>query len=109
MGKVKVGRSPRDTSTILRQTEGSYALNIRMAQNETYLVKILVCGSTGALRSFICNGILGEPLLDETKKILTVTTWKDGRNGMALKSQVSPLLMMFFILQGSTKMKYAQY
>ncbi len=57
-----------------------------MAQNETYIVKILVCGSTGALRSFICNGILGEPLLDETKEeILTVTTWEDDRNGMAFE------------------------
>ncbi len=56
-----------------------------MAQNETYSVKILVCGSTGALRSLICNGILGEPLLDETKVILTVKKWKDDRNGMKFK------------------------
>ncbi len=56
-----------------------------MAQNETYSVKILVCGSTGALRSLICNGILGEPLLDETKEILTFKIWKDDRNGMAFE------------------------
>ncbi len=56
-----------------------------MEENEIYLAKILVCGSTGALRSFISNGILGEPLLDETKEILTVKTWKDDRNGMAFE------------------------
>ncbi len=69
-----------------------------MEENEIYLAKILVCGFTGALRSFISNGILGEPLLDETKEILTVKTWKDDRNGMIVLYVYLPLLTLIIIV-----------
>ena len=48
-------------------------------------VKILVCGTTAAKRSTICNAIVGEPLLEESNETYSRKTFEDALNGLHIE------------------------
>ena len=48
-------------------------------------VLIAVCGSTGADRYSICNGLIGEEFLPENSKILQIRSWSDEINQLSVE------------------------
>ena len=56
-----------------------------MAETTNNGIKIAVCGSTGADRFSICNGLIGEELLQQNSEVVQIVPWRDEVNQVSVE------------------------